>query len=695
MITINNRKHNNNKITKKNLINEVTINNFDTISKVEIKDDIGDTYSFNDFLEESDTENSGIRKTLNNKFNSKRKTIKNENKNDSNSNEAYIKQIGKCDNGTSKQYSNEYIRNKIFLLPNINVKRNFNSNDFALNQFSIIGAIIRYIEGYIKKLRNFDLFIIWLVLIYTNSLLGFSIRIEWVFMEIYSYYYYINLFKLKMRNFFILKFFQLCMNILLAHTMFDNGNLIYTLGNAVIYIIMVACSSGFDLIITLVILSLLIIYNRITKEITKEGFYIAVEIILFAIFFIIHKLFIIVFEYKIEYTSLINKNRNEVLKASQCQSFGFIIDDNNVDNNNNNINNNNNNNNNLNGISFNSFVENENGKTLSQYIKMKNENYFGDNGPTIFFDSTIFEHMSLFSLIKLLYYKYQEQRHFINSSPAITRFRKQLASNAIFLNSPFNPQNRNNNNFKSGNKKNSNLTSDGHLRKYTTCKCQNPKDKQDRFYISVSTIMDTYILATWILPEYINNNLRTMINNTKQYIIHHSSSFINPSQNVIEDISYHNRIDTSTLLPIPQLVTEYSSSNFSLSSSFNELFTGNNNNNSNNNNTSFITINNNNNNNNNTKPSNNNNNNNNNNNQSNSQKYNQVILQKKDFDIKVNDKLWDSYAMFITNDGMFVSIIYGLEPNTSYRIKVSLNQHWSSPIDVYTKEKISNFLFLF
>jgi hypothetical protein len=148
-------------------------------------------------------------------------------------------------------------------------------------------------------------------------------------MEIYSYYYYINLFKLKMRNFFILKFFQLCMNILLAHTMFDNGNLIYTLGNAVIYIIMVACSSGFDLIITLVILSLLIIYNRITKEITKEGFYIAVEIILFAIFFIIHKLFIIVFEYKIEYTSLINKNRNEVLKASQCQSFGFIIDDNN------------------------------------------------------------------------------------------------------------------------------------------------------------------------------------------------------------------------------------------------------------------------------------------------------------------------------------------------------------------------------
>jgi hypothetical protein len=155
MITINNRKHNNNKITKKNLINEVTINKFDTISKVEIKDDIGDTYSFNDFLEESDTENSGIRKTLNNKFNSKRKTIKNENKNDSNSNEAYIKQIGKCDNGTSKQYSNEYIRNKIFLLPNINVKRNFNSNDFALNQFSIIGAIIRYIEGYIKKTKKF------------------------------------------------------------------------------------------------------------------------------------------------------------------------------------------------------------------------------------------------------------------------------------------------------------------------------------------------------------------------------------------------------------------------------------------------------------------------------------------------------------------------------------------------------------
>jgi DNA repair exonuclease SbcCD ATPase subunit len=45
--------------------------------------------------------------------------------------------------------------------------------------------------------------------------------------------------------------------------------------------------------------------------------------------------------------------------------------------------------------------------------------------------------------------------------------------------------------------------------------------------------------------------------------------------------------------------------------------------------------------------------------------------------------------MFITNDGIFVSIIYGLEPNTAYRIKVSLNQHWSSPVDIYTKERIN------
>ena len=51
--------------------------------------------------------------------------------------------------------------------------------------------------------------------------------------------------------------------------------------------------------------------------------------------------------------------------------------------------------------------------------------------------------------------------------------------------------------------------------------------------------------------------------------------------------------------------------------------------------------------------------------------------------------------MFITNDGIFVSIIYGLEPNTAYRIKVSLNQHWSSPVDIYTKERISNVFILF
>jgi hypothetical protein len=254
MTTLSNRKHNKNKTAKKNIINEVKINNSNTISKVEIKDDIGDTYTFNDFLEESDTEDNGIKKTFNNKFYSKKKSTKYGNKNDANLNEAYIKQIKESDNDTLDQYSNDSIRNKIFLLPNIKVKQNFNSNDFVTNQFSIFGAIIRFIEGYMKKLKSFDLFIIWLALIYINSLLKFSVRIEWILMEIYSYYYYIHLFESKMRNFFFLKLFQIGINVLLVRTMYDKGNIIYSLGNAVIYILMVACSSGFDLVIILVIL---------------------------------------------------------------------------------------------------------------------------------------------------------------------------------------------------------------------------------------------------------------------------------------------------------------------------------------------------------------------------------------------------------------------------------------------------------
>jgi len=170
--------------------------------------------------------------------------------------------------------------------------------------------------------------------------------------------------------------------------------------------------------------------------------------------------------------------------------------------------------------------------------------------------------------------------------------------------------------------------------------------------------MDTHALVNWILPEYINNNLKTMVNNTKQYIIQHSSSFINSSQNLIDNISYSNQIDTSTLLPIPQLIME----NSSIYNSPNDVpsKSNNNGNNSNNNSSanSFL-------------------------------KNAQVVLQKKDFKIKINDQFWDSYAMFITNEGMFVSIIYGLEPNTPYRIKVSLNQHWSTAVDIYTKEKLN------
>jgi len=681
MTILNNRKQKN-KLPKKSIISNNDNNNTNiqinitnsiptnTINKVEIKDELSDTYSFNDFLEESDVENDSldirIKRNFTNTFSANNKS-KNNKKEDANVNEAYIKQVE-----SKEQTSNNVTKKQLFILPNIKVQRSKNSiNELSPNQFSIVGAIIRFFETYVRRLKSFNLFILWLALIYINSMLDLKkIRLEWMIMIFYSYYYYLNLFESNKKNFLLLKFFQLGLNFILTELFFDHAVLVYTLSNGVIYVIMAASASGFDIVLVIVILSLLVIHAHIIPEISKDGFFAAIEIIFFAIFLVIHKLFIVLFEYKIEYTSLVNQNRNEVLKKSQCQSFGFIIHNETEDNTNNTSTNNHYSRFNI----LSSFAHartinsnEEKAKSLSQHIIKNNENLFGEKGATVFFSSTIFEHISLLSLVKLLYYKYQEQRHFINTSPAISRFRKHLASNSSFLNSTFNAQNRNFNISKSdskNNKKNSNLTREGRLKKYVTCECQKESDKQDRFYISLSTIMDIHALVDWILPDYINNNLKEMVNNTQQYIIQHSSSFINSPQSLIDNISYSNQIDTSTLLPIPQLIMETS-----VAHNASEALTKSNSNSSN--------------------ASNSNNNNNNNNSINTSLKNVQVILQKKDFSIKINNQLWDSYAMFLTNEGTFVSIIYGLEPNTSYRIKVSLNQHWSTPVDIYTKEKLN------
>ncbi|OUM60316.1 hypothetical protein PIROE2DRAFT_21104 [Piromyces sp. E2] len=155
MTIINNRKHKN-KLSKKNSIsinensnaninnNNINISNSNstnnTISKIEIKDELSDTYSFNDFLEESDVENDSldinIKRSLAKTFStSKPKNNKNE---DANVNEAYIKQID-----TKELSSNDSIRNKLFAFPNIKVQHHNNySNDLSPSQFSIIAFFL-------------------------------------------------------------------------------------------------------------------------------------------------------------------------------------------------------------------------------------------------------------------------------------------------------------------------------------------------------------------------------------------------------------------------------------------------------------------------------------------------------------------------------------------------------------------------